>query len=43
MNLYVNEVGVEFGGQLNMNKNYDFFVLCLELISINDVKYKIWL
>lgn len=42
MNLHViiNEAGVEFGGQLNMNKNHDFSVLCLEPISINDVKHK---
>lgn len=40
MNLHVNEAGVEFGGQLNMNKNHDSSVLCLEPISINDVKHK---
>lgn len=40
MNLHVNEAGVEFGGQLNKNKNHDSSVLCLEPISINDVKHK---
>lgn len=40
MILHVNEAGVEFGGQLNMNKNHDSSVLCLEPISINDVKHK---
>lgn len=40
MNLHVNEAGVEFAGQLNMNKNHDSSVLCLEPISINDVKHK---
>lgn len=40
MILHVNEAGVEFGGQLNMNKNHDSYVLCLEPISFNDVKHK---
>lgn len=40
MILHVNEAGVEFGGQLNMNKNHDSSVLCLEPISINDLKHK---
>lgn len=40
MNLHVNEAGVEFAGQLNMNKSHDSSVLCLEPISINDVKHK---
>lgn len=40
MNLHVNEAGVQVGGQLNMNKNHDSSVLCLEPISINDVKHK---
>lgn len=37
MNQHVDEAGVEFGGQLNMNKNHDSSVLCLVPIRINEV------